>query len=307
VSLLDVLVSTVLPVLVVAAVGVALGRAGVDGGPLNTVTLYVFAPALVFDSLLTAPVPGGTAARLLLALAAFTAAMLLVAAGAARALGETGATRSALLLCVAFPNVGNFGIPVATFAYGALGRSAAVLITVGQNVVLYTLGIYVAAGGERSARAALDRVVRQPLLYAVVLAGALLAAGVVPAADGTLMRTVGMVGDAAIPLFLVVLGIELAEVAPDDLRRPLPAVGLKLAVAPAVGAAVALAVGLSGDAARTFVIETAAPTAVTPLLFFVEFADDPAAPRYVSAAVFLGMLGAVPTVTVLLVLLEGAF
>ena len=73
--------------------------------------------------------------------------------------------------------------------------------------------------------------------------------GVLPPADGTLLRTVGMAGDASIPIFLTVLGIQVARTdAGAALRRTAPAVGLKLLVAPLVGLAVAVVVGFERPA-----------------------------------------------------------
>ncbi|MFB6135607.1 MAG: AEC family transporter [Halobacteriaceae archaeon] len=315
-SLVPVFTRTILPVLAVAAVGYVLGRVKpVDVGPLNTVTLYVLVPALIFHSLVTSPVDGATTARLALAVVAFTGSMFLVGEAVARAVGERGATRAALVMAGMFPNVGNFGIPVSTFAFGAVGRSAAILYTAVQNLLLYTLGIYVVsrAGGDPSVRYAVGRALRLPVLYAVVAAGAAVALGVVPPADGTFMRTVEMVGDASIPLFLLVLGVQFANTDADlggTLTRVAPAVGLKLLVAPAVGLLVVGLVGLgAGAVADTFVVETAAPVAIIPLVLLLEFGEERgeglSGPDYLSTAILVTMLGSVPVVTVLLVLLKG--
>jgi hypothetical protein len=125
------------------------------------------------------------------------------------------------------------------------------------------------------------------------------------------METVRSVGDASIPIFLLILGIQLARTdARAALRRTAPAVGLKLVVAPAVGLAIALAVGF-GDplVARTFVLEAASPVAVTPLALTIEFADgssdDPvSAPEYLGTTIFVTTVASVVTVTALLSLLQ---
>jgi predicted permease len=94
------------------------------------------------------------------------------------------------------------------------------------------------------------------------------------------METVGLVGDAAIPLMLVILGIELAR---TDYAAALGSVGtataLKMAVAPVVGLGVSLALGFGDETvARVFVLESATPAAVTPLILLIEFGDRSPAP-----------------------------
>jgi predicted permease len=311
-SLADVFVGTVLPVLSIAGVGYLLGLfRDVDVGPLNTVTLYVLLPALILHSLVTSPLGGRAAARLFAAIAAFTLVMLALGWGVGRALGETGPRLSALTLAAAFPNVGNFGIPVSEFAFGSTGRTTAVLFVVGQQVVLYTVGVYVASRGSHSPREAVGRVLRLPLLPVVAVGLAVSAAGVAPPSDGTAMETLALVGNASIPVFLLILGLELADA--DSLglvRRTSPAVALKLLVAPAVGVALAVLLGFQHtDVARTFALETAAPVAITPLALLVEFAPDDGAdvsgPAYMSSTILLTMLGSVPVVTLLIAALRG--
>jgi hypothetical protein len=127
--------------------------------------------------------------------------VLAIAAVVARTLGESGAAFSALVLAAALPNAGNFGIPVSTDAFGTVGRDVAVLFVV-------------ARGAGATGATALRRVFELPLVYVVVLSGVVLWTGAVPPADGTLLRTVGMAGDASIPLFLIVLGIQVARTDP---------------------------------------------------------------------------------------------
>jgi predicted permease len=303
----SVVAGAVLPVVGVAALGYALGRAkGPDIEPINTVTIYVLLPALVFDTLVTSPFGGRTALSLVAAMTLFTAVMLGLGGASARLVGETGTGRSALVLAAAFPNVGNFGIPVATFAFGEVGRSVAVLFVLVQNVLLYTLGVWLVSwcAGD-GGRAALSRVFRLPLGYAVLAAGAVLALGVPLDPEGAFLRTVSMLGDASIPLFLLLLGMQLADTEPADaLGRVAPAVVLKLGVAPLVGAAVA-ALALGADTAPVFVLLSAAPVAVTPLVLHLEFGGGEtglSGASYVGTAVFLTVLGSVPVVALVLAL-----
>ena len=310
-SVVEPLSTAILPVLSIAVVGYLLGTLrDVDVDPLATVTMYVLAPALVFHSLTTTDLGGGAIVGVVAGVVLFTFLMLGISEGVGRVLGESEPHRSAFVLASSFPNSGNFGIPLSAFAFGFVGRSTAVLFLTTQAVLTYTIGLYIASRGRGSLRESVREVLRVPLVYAVVVAGLARWLGVVPPAESTAMRTVGLVGDAAIPLLLVVLGIQLANVeAGAALRRVAPVNVLKLGVAPAVGVALVPVVGLvDPTVARTFVLECATPAAITPLIFTIEFDvptdDDISRPEYLSTAILTTTLLSVPTLTILLALLD---
>ncbi|UVE48891.1 AEC family transporter [Haloferax larsenii] len=318
VSLLSIFATALLPILTIGAVGFALGRLrDVDPDPLNTVTVYVLAPALVFYSLATTELASETLATLTGGIVVYHVVMILVAGIVARLLGVSEPILGALVLVSAFPNSGNYGLPVSSFAFGATGRSTAVVYLAVQGVLIYTLGVYIAGrggsddDGRATWRIGLGRVLRIPLVYAVALALVARWLGVVPPTDIAAMQTLKLVGDSAIPVMLLILGIQLSDA---DLGSTLPKVGvvsgLKMVVAPAVAVGVALVAGF-GDpvVARTFVLESAMPAAVTPLILVAEFGDTevggaiPVA-EFVSAAVFATTLLSVPLLSVLIFLLD---
>lgn len=320
-SLLGIFGNAILPVLAIGAVGFLLGRlTGIEVGGLNTVAVYVLAPALVFHSIVTTGLTGETLLTVGLGVAAFTVTMTVVAEGIGRALGEREPLLSAFVLACVFSNSGNYGLPLSAFAFGTTGRSTAAIFMTAQSVLIYTLGAYVAArsSGEDGLAGA-RRVLTIPLVYAVLAAVAVRWLSLAPPEGGTVMSTVGMVGDAAIPIMLLILGVELAN---TDYGAALSRVGRPVAVktflAPVVGLGVALVLstvgplGLSfGDpaVARTFVLETSTPTAVTPLILLIEFGDDTAvggvsAAEYVSTTVLVAAVVSVPVLTVLISLLR---
>jgi predicted permease len=308
-ALLSVFATAILPIVAIAGVGYVLGRVrDVDSGPLNTVTVYVFAPALVLYSLATTDLGGGALARIAASVAGFTAVMLLVGETVGRLRGETDPLLGGFVLTSAFPNTGNFGIPVSAFAFGAVGRSTAVVYVAVQGVLLYTVGVAVASRGRGGRLAGIKRALTVPLLYAVVLALAARALGVVPPADSAAMETLKLVGDSSIPLMLLLLGLQLARRSSGTtVASALPASVLKLGVAPVVGVGVAFAAGFeNADVARVFVLECAMPTAVTPLVLVSEFAADVhgRTAAYVSTVVLVTTLLSLPLLTGLIVLLS---
>ena len=312
-SLVGIFASAILPVVAIAGVGFVLGRLkDVEPRPLNTVTVYVLAPALVFHSLAVSDLSGGSVARIVVGVVAFTVLMAAVGEGVGRLADGADPLVGALVLVAAFGNSGNLGIPVSDFAFGEVGRQTAVLWMSVQSVLLYTLGVYVASrSGGASGLAGLGEVLRIPLVYAVLAALAARALGVVPPADSAGMEALGLVGDSAIPVMLLILGLQLARTNYGPaLSGATTATALRLGVSPFVGLGVALALGFEDPTvARVFVVECAMPAAVTPVILTVEFAADSRAagvtvPEYVSTCVLVTTLLSVPLLTGLIALLQ---
>ncbi|QDX40484.1 AEC family transporter [Salarchaeum sp. JOR-1] len=306
-SFVSALTDAILPVLAVALAGFLLGRfREVEVDALGTVTLYVLTPALVFSTLATTTLSGSAVVSIAVGVTAFTVVM---AAVAYAVVTVTDAPHpNGTMLASTFSNAGNYGIPLSAFAFGATGRSTAVLFIAAQSVLMYSLGVFIAARGTGAGvRDSVGQIFELPLLYAVLAAGLVRFLGVVPPETGPAMETISMVGNAAIPVMLLMLGIQLGNtgrgVALSKVATPTV---LKLAVAPVVALAVAVPLGFSDPVvARTFVLECAMPAAVTPLVFTVEFSDDPAAPAYVSTAILVTTLLSIPVLAVLLTALRG--
>jgi hypothetical protein len=255
---------------------------------------------------------GALAAKLILAVAVFTLAMVALAEGVGRLVGESEPALGALVLTSAFPNAGNYGIPLSAFAFGAVGRSTAVLFIAGQSILMYTVGVYLASRGDESdLRGAFAEVFRLPLVYAVVAAWVARWFGVVPANDTAAMETLKLVGDAAIPVMLLMLGIQLANTQHGAaISRVGVSNGLKLVVAPLVGVGVALLLGLGSNpaVARVFILETGMPAAVTPLILTIEYDSGGdgglTGPEYVSTAIFASTIASIVTLTGLIAVLK---
>ena len=115
-------------------------------------------------------------------------------------------------------------------------------------------------------------------------------------------RAAGVLGDAAIPTFLVLLGMLLRRV---NLRGNLPA--LSLAVAMRLLASPALAVllvplfGLTGIARQAGILEAAMPAAVMTTVLATEFEVEP---EFMTAVVFVSTILSPLTLTPILAYLS---
>jgi predicted permease len=167
-------------------------------------------------------------------------------------------------------------------------------------MLTYTFGVFIAAAGRRSLPQALRGIARVPTIYAVAAAGLVLASGVsVPVA---VMRPVSLLGDATLPIMILVLGMQLerASVAP----RPgvvAAAVGLSLVVAPMIALALAGFLGLSGPARQAGVLLASMPAAVVTTILALEF---DVAPAFVTNVVFVSTVLSPFTLTPLIAYLR---
>jgi len=242
----------------------------------------------------------------------FLAAALVASWVMGRALGKDGATLQAFLLIAAFGNTGALGIPLADFAFGDIGRQTAVLFAAIHGAVVFTVGFFIAANsGNQSSLDSLKQVLRYPLIYGVLIAVVARVTNVVPAADSPVMETLGLVGESAIPIMLIVLGIQLADTeyrsAASSTLSPMV---FRFIVSPAIGLLVALGLGFQNTTVtQVFVLLTAMPVAVAPVIFVTEFAPDAVVndvtlPEYVSTNVLISTLASILVLTGIVAVLQ---
>jgi predicted permease len=272
-----VLTQNILPIFIVAGFGFALQRwIGVEKRPLSTIVLNVLSPCLVFSSLVSSQLPGGELANIAL----FTAVNVLLMGGiayvTARILNLTRSQIIALMVVTMFVNGGNYGLTLNQLRYGDPGLARAVVYYTTSTVMLYTIGIFLSSMGEMPWREALRRLLRFPAVYAAVLAVIVYSFNIpIPA---PLLRGIEVAGGGAIPVMLLVLGMQLADLKTvASLRLAIPAVGLRLLLGPLVGLLVATLLGLSGLGRSTSIIEASMPPAVFTIILATEFDLEPAA------------------------------
>jgi predicted permease len=271
---LSILSQDILPIFVVAGIGFLLARHfGANVRTLSAVTFNALSPCLVFAQLVTTRVSVEQSWRVVLFCVLITFAMGAAARLAAVPLGLDRTARSSFLLVVMFSNSGNYALPVALFAFGQESLAFASVYFVTSAILVYTFGVFVAASGRGTTRAAVTGMTRVPAVYAVVAAVIVIATGTpVPIA---IMRPIGLLSDAAIPMMLLVLGMQLERATrPRHPAAVLAAVVLSLVVAPIFAFGFAAALGLVGAARQASIIEASMPAAVITTVLALEFDLD---------------------------------
>jgi predicted permease len=299
--LLAILASDILPVFVIAGVGFLLARfLGASVQTLSRIVFYALVPCLVFNLLVKSKMTPLQFGRTALLAVLVAATMGLVSRLAAVPLRLSRPELSAFLLVVMFSNSGNYGLPVVLFAFGAEALAHASVFFITGSVMTYTIGVFLAAAGRRSGRQALAGVVRVPAIYAIVAASLVLLGGIhLPVAA---MRPIGMLSDAALPMMVLVLGMQLERATiPDRPGVVAAAVGLSLLVAPIVALGLAWLVGVVGPARQAGVVLASMPAAVVTTILALEFE---VAPVFVTSVVFMSTLLSPFTLTPLIAYLQ---
>jgi predicted permease len=206
-----VITSVVLPVFFIIFLGFLLGRFGrIEVGVISRTQLYVLSPGLVFTAMARAEVETVVILGVLLYVVILMGVVLGVVQGVGFVLRGDRADRNAMSLVAVFMNSGFYGIPVCMLAFGDIGVVYATTFVVCSSMVQATLGIFIASAGTRGAAEALLTVARVPLIHAIILARILAHFSALP--PEPFMKMIDLLGQAAIPVGLLLLGMQLDRV-----------------------------------------------------------------------------------------------
>ena len=293
--------NNILPSFLVMGVGVLMDRTlRVDKRGLSRTAVYVLGPCLVFSAILESELASDDFGLVIVFALAITVVMCLLALGVGRLLGWSSRATDALGLSVALMNAGNFGLSVVLFSFGDAGVAVAIIFFVTTNLTNNTLGAYFAARGQGDGWAALRKVFRLPGIYAFVLA--ILLRGLQVQVPSQIVDPIALIGRAAVPIMLLLLGIRLSQTQVATRYREVTiGVVLRLAVGAGVAMSLAPLMGLHGLTRQVAIVEAATPSAVSPLLLAVEFGADA---EYLSSVIFFSTLLSSVTLTALLAVLS---
>ena len=306
-GLLPVFVNVLLPVCIIVLLGYAgRRRFALDPRPVTRLALYILSPCLVFSSLVESEVSAANSIQM----AVFAAGTMLLTGGVGLAVALLGgfdrSSRSAQILVSMFPNAGNLGLAIVGLALGEPGVERAVVFFVTSAVLTNSLGVYIAASSRGSRRRALSQVFSMPQIYAA--AAALIVRGIGFPVPGTgvaasIFTAIELVADATIPVFLLILGMQLTEVG-ISAKTVGPRVALATVTRLLAAAPIAYGLGklmrLDDLSTRVGIIEASMPAAVYCVILAYEFDSQP---QFVTTVVVVSTLASALSLTVLLSLI----
>lgn len=289
------------PTFLLVAVGYGLGRLGkIPARPFAEASFWVLSPALIFETLRTAQLPVREAGLVALFVLAHYGAMFLLSVIFGKKLfpSDPDAQRVVSLLFT-FGNCGNLGLPILLFAFGQKAVDVGVVFLATNTVLLSTLGVGIATWQTRVAlKTLLRNVLAVPWPYAVALAVVIRITNSWP--EG-LARASGLLSQAAIPIFLLLLGLELASVDIHALAKPAVLVALgRLAFASALAWLLAPFFSAEPIIRRSLVIEGSVPSAVNAYILATQYQRRP---DLAATALLISTLLSLGTLSLILFLL----
>ena len=201
----------VAPVFLLAAVGFGWVKLGFEYR-LQFVTrlaMTIAVPCLIFTALVNTTLDPAALTTLTLASLVAYAAVSGIVLVLVRVARLNQSTYAAPLI---FGNTGNLGLPLALFGFGEVGLEYAVVVFAVMALLSFTYGIWLVAGAGSFTKA-----LKEPLMWATVLGAVFLWQDwKLPT---FLDNTLGLIGQMAIPLMLITLGVAVARLSPGGIGR----------------------------------------------------------------------------------------
>jgi malate permease and related proteins len=283
------LLSVVAPVFVVALVGLAWARSGAhfDEVSISRLVLNVGIPCLVFRSLTSLDVPPAELAKM----AGLAAAAMSIFAGAGYlVLKAMRLPAHTFLGPLAFSNSGNVGLPICLFAFGEPG------LALGMAYFAVSSTCHVVLGGPLFSGSFSARpFFRSPLTWAVLITVVVIASGI--AIPTWVERTTTLLGDIAIPLMLLTLGVSLSKMHPQSLGRSVVLSFVRLGLGLGAGLLLTELFRLEGLTRKVLVLQASMPVGVLNYLFAQRYGRSP---EQIASLVLVSTLVSVVSIPLLL-------
>ncbi|MCM2674881.1 AEC family transporter [Alkalicoccobacillus plakortidis] len=293
-------IQVVLPVILIFVVGFLLQKiAKIDIRPISTMAIYVMTPCLVFKTFYETELNSQYTYMVIFSfLLMFILIFLCKVYTKIRKIDLS--TENALILSTAFMNTGNYGTPIILFAYGEAGFEFAISAMVLQSILMNFFGVYYAVKGKAGIRIAMKSVAKMPASYAAVLALLLNVFNLrVPE---NLFGTIDLISDAAIPMVMVILGMQLAMIkwGHFDWANITFSVVLRMFISPLIAWLLVMVMPIDPLLGKVLIVSAAMPSAATIVMYAVQFQ---AQPKLVSSVTLITTIISIPTITLLIILL----
>lgn len=254
------------PVFILAAVGFFWVKMGFEYRVefVTRLAMTLSVPCLIFVALMRTKIdPQALATLSLAALAAYG----LVTIGALVLVKVMKLEMRTYLAPLIFGNTGNLGLPLALFAFGDTGLGYAVVVFAVMAILSFTIGIWIVSGGG-----SLTKVVKEPLVAATILGGIFLWQGW--ETPTFLTNAIKLIGDMAIPMMLITLGVAVARLETKALDRAAIMAVVKIVLCVGAAASMGIWFGLEPVAFAVLVVQLATPVAVTSYMLAEKYGAD---------------------------------
>jgi predicted permease len=270
-DLIQIFADNLLPILLIAGAGFFVKRRfDVQPRTVSVLLFNVFSPSLVFSQILKSKIGGDEFIRIFAGTILFQLSVALIAYLAAKAQHTSPTERANLMIGSFCLNAGNFGLSLIGFAFNQEVFSRAIIVFIANIATNYSLGTFIASNGHQPLSKSLGSVLRTPAVWSLVIA--LLVTNFHIPLPLVVTRSIDSLGNAALPLMLVLLGLELGQFGTfGQFRLVTTGVVIRLLLSPLIAFGIGFLLGITGPALTAFVIQTSMPTAVLTIILTSEF------------------------------------
>jgi predicted permease len=266
VNLLVTVLEIVAPVFLLAFIGFVWVKRGYEYRIefVTQLAMTLSVPCLIFVALMKAEIDRQALAATFVAACVAYLAVTVVFAAVVKLMRLEMRTFLAPLI---FGNTGNLGLPLALFAFGEVGLSYAIIIFAVMAVYSFSFGVWIVSGGG-----SLIKVVKEPLVGATLLGALFLYQDW--QTPQWLTNALELVGQMAIPMMLITLGVALARLKADSFGRALGLSIFKVVICTGLAWLTGLYFELEPIAIAVLVMQIATPVAVTSYLLAEKYGAD---------------------------------
>ncbi len=299
-SLSNLFFNNLLPIILIATIGFILQRTlQIDPRGLSRVIFYSFTPAFVFSILVTTEIEANEMLRMAGLTIVLSIILGVLSFVISRVMQLDPRSASAFILTITFINAGNYGLSLNSFALGDVGLLWASIFFITSSMLLNSVGVYVATVGRASPKEAFIGLLKVPSIYAIPLALLIRTNDIeLPLA---IWRPIDLIGSAAVPSMLILLGMQIARAGlPKHKDLLFAATGLRMLASPVIAWFLTPVMGLSGVGRQAGILQAAMPTAVLSTVIATEYDVKP---EFVTGVVLMTTIISPITLTPLLAIL----
>lgn len=273
---LFIFLNVILPIFITMSVGYIIQYLFVlDMKTLARINLYIFMPAVLFVNVYDSELSGGMVRDVIITTVSVMLLIYAISYGIAKIRGYSVNESSIFVSTTTFFNSGNYSIPLMQMLYAnPLGVSIQAIISVTSNIMFFTLGVFTAGKSGGTAKKSFMYVLRMPFIYIII--ASIIFKRLDVGIWNPIRQSLDLLNRSFSGIALVTLGAQLRVTKLDfgNSRLYLSSF-VRLLIAPAIGYALTLILGIQGITAQVLVIAMGAPTAINVVLTAIELGNDP--------------------------------
>ena len=289
-----------MPVFGIVLIGYLLGnRLKLQAHTLTKTAYYILVPCFVFQAMSSAEIPFQQALKLVCFVVTAQLIIGLIAGGYARVLGRSREVIAAFVMVAISGNVGNYGIAVIIFRLGDIAVTSATIFYVIMSITIFIGSVGIAGWAHGGGIGIARGLLKTPAIWAAVIGLVVSSYNIAP--PTMLVRMIGLLAQAMIPVMLLSLGLQLLEQRSMGLSIDLLSVScLRLLVAPLVAAIIARPFALGELDYAAGILQFGMPTAVMAAIIAKEHNIET---HFIVSAVLFTVLASLITLPLIMILL----